>query len=260
MVLSSFIEIGYDDMDFMTPMVRLEELSLDGDFEVDVSIIGNFTNLKKLVLKNGASLEKVTINNDSSLAKLTKLVTLDTSFGSAISRNEFSHLFRSLNQLRHLTIRNIGHLAEFSCVDLVNLETLNLESECKYGDRDSVNSLPESFRKLVNLKTLSLHDFKGHVDLSALQSLTSLKNLSLQYSFHGNYSFHDNSLVDLSGFPLLGLQKLKLPICGRLEDISGLSGMVELKELVMEHCYFVTDFSPLQNLTGMFFFKYISTH
>lgn len=236
------------DISVLKNLVKLEELSLNGNEISDISILENLKNLKVLeltfnnikdidALRNLSNLTNIdlldnNVNNISALNKLTKLEYL------RIDDNPVSDI-SPVKDLVNLTALHIsGSYNNKSSIDdisvLKNLTKLECfsASYCEISDISVIENFPNlwqlrlrgnkisnitSLKNLTNLKTLQL-DYNQISDISALKDLTNLTELYLD----------DNKISDVTA--LKNLTKLT-SLYLRNNEISDVSALKKLKRL-----------------------------
>lgn len=137
---------------------------------------------------------------------------------------------------------HVSNLSPLS--NLANLETLNLEAMLDFGLTDI-----SPLSGLDSLKELNLSGNRNLVDLSPLASLSNLETLGLEYvgqkALEGSGRYLD--ITSLSG--LSNLRELILTGC-EVNDLEPLSRMTTLETLYLNSCP-VKELSPLSRLTGL---------
>ena len=127
--------------------------------------------------------------------------------------------------------------AEITCEDLTKLTELS-ESSPSFDDEPFVRSL-EGLQFATNLESLDI-EYGGGIDLSPLQGLTSLTQLS----------FFETRISDISPLQdLTGLTKLSIT-SSLVKDIGPLQNLTSLTELDLED-NLISDIGTLENLTNL---------
>ncbi len=268
----------------LSQMTDLIELNLDDNPEItDLSSLSGLTNLKVLRIQHTG------VSDLSPIADLTGLTEL------YLANPEVSDLttISGLTNLTELWLDD-GNTHSSEIVDLsplsglINLQRLTLPSTPDYTDLSPLSALTE----LRELRMMGVHDSGANsidsleflknmtkleklsivvrnVDLSPLQNLTNLQQLSLAADkthaedlalFSGMTSLEElvirgdsmcsaSDMTALSG--LTKLQKLILSVSG-LRSLSGLENMSELEdfELYLTDST-LTDLAPLANLSEL---------
>ena len=268
----------------LSQMTDLVELNLDDNPEItDLSSLSGLTNLKVLRIQHTG------VSDLSPIADLTGLTEL------YLANPEVSDLtaISGLTNLTELWLDD-GNTHSSKIVDLsplsgpINLQRLTLPSAPDYADLSPLSALTE----LRELRMMGIHDSGANsidsleflknmtkleklsivvrnVDLSPLQNLTNLQQLSLAADkthaedltlFSGMTSLEElvirgdsmcsaSDMTALSG--LTKLRKLILSVSG-LRSLSGLENMSELEdfELYLTDST-LTDLAPLANLSEL---------
>ncbi len=188
--------------------INLEELNIYSEQITDITVIGNLTNLNKLTLFGN----KVT--DISAIKKLTNLQSLELS----VNKDCETTVLENLINLIELTISNSTSVSTDTLAKLTKLETLNLDI---YGSQISDISKLES---LTSLKQLSLQN--GVTDANAMDTVSKLKSL-----VYLNLSMSNlNGLDKIS--TLTNLQNLQLYLEEATEiDLSIVQNLSKLNQL-----------------------------
>ncbi|MFC4368954.1 leucine-rich repeat domain-containing protein, partial [Citroniella saccharovorans] len=231
----SFEILNVDSLKGIEEAVNLEDLHISSIHCKDLSLLANFTKLKKVYIKSNdlenldflkdlRSLEDVNVNSNN----LTSLKGLE-----------------NLNKLKILTAteNNIGDISAIS--KLSNLEEL-------YLDNNKISDL-NPIKDLTNLKVLKA---QGNIikDITPLENLVNLTSLHLNGNYSGPYDKPDpsgNAISDISPLKnLKNLEVLYLQDLVYIKDLTPLKDLTKLKNLVLRG-NMIEDISPLENLTDL---------
>ena len=237
------------DFSPLAGLTSLAELRVYGDYMIeDLSFLRGMTQLRTLQM-GGSYREGAPVLDDlTDLSNLTKLTDLQLNVPVA-----------SLDGLENLTalrtLQMYGSDSTYTDVDalagLTGLVVLTLPWQ-DYNQRQPIDL--NGLKNLTKLQELEINT--EPVNLEPLRNLTELRSLRIQAQ--------NSETTSLSLSPLSGLTKLTdLDFHGRVQnrDLSGLSGLTELRALQIDHQSwnggngndrtYIRDLSPLAGLTKL---------
>ncbi|KAF8649666.1 hypothetical protein HU200_064206 [Digitaria exilis] len=215
-------------------------------------LAGNFTHLRKLVLRNNLGLESLRLYSCTALEELTvesceALTALEGNFTS-LRKLDLSESPR-MKSLRLGFCTTLEHLEIYDCEVLDTLEDLGFLRGLRYVDVSSCPRLPPLERLLsqcydlcAGLERLRTDDL-SFLTTSFCKGLTSLQRLVL----HGGTTGEERRLTDEQERALrllTSLQELEFEFCEDLEDLPvGLHRLNSLKKLEIAYCYRISSLS-----------------
>ncbi len=248
------LELSVGDVKDFSPLAGLTSLAvlrIYGDYMIeDLSFLRNLTQMQNLHISGNSNDGAPVIKDLSDLSGLTKLTDLQLNVSIA-----------SLDGLENLTA----------------LRTLQMYGSGTYTDVDALANLTELVEINLPYRYYNYDDPLLPVDISGLKNLTRLQTLNINTdvasleplrgltelrSLHIQANSSDTLVLSLK--PLSGLTKLTgLQFSGRVQDgdLSGLSGLAELRSLqIYHHSWnggngndrtYIRDLSPLSGLTKL---------
>lgn len=270
------VGMAVSDLSPLAGLTKMKRLDLNISYDVtDLSPLAGMTQLEHMQLfSNNSGNSRSGITDLSPLAELTRLNYLRLDIGNVEDFSPLSGL-TALTELTGLRLR-AGVASLDGLENLTALRTLQMYgSGSTYTDVDALAgltglveldlssrrydySLPpvdiSGLKNLTKLQTLVIDS--DMASLEPLRGLTELRSLWIQSN--------DSDAPALSLEPLSGLTKLTdLQFYGRVQngDLSGLSGLAELRALQIHHYSwnggnsnsytYIRDLSPLSGLTKL---------
>lgn len=271
-------------------MPYLQQLVIRDNEKIDLSILGDLTDLQELVITSHpigskdleaiASIPKLTVLvlNDCSLSGIAPLASATQLTYLDLRDNSIGDL-TALSSMRDLAYVDLSHNAVIS---LAPLEGLGLLSELYLSYNSIQNVAP-----LSGCPALSVLDLSHNVitDISGLEAIPGLRNLSLAYNqlanvnvlsanaTLGDLDISHNHLTDIQSLSALhqlivldlsNNQVTKLPDLTKCEQLNridgsknalsslnGLQGLKHLSYVNMEQNPLITSISPLVDCTAL---------
>lgn len=165
---------------------------------------------------------------DEIIKELTNLYKLEL-----ILYHITDNAIKSLTNLRYLNLRS--DITDDAIENLINLESLELSSVCIKG---------ASLKNLTNLTCLKLRDCINFSESVSLRYLTNLRHLHLS----GGCNFNARDLINCRLLRSLDITESFIRndafkyLCQHLTNLS---------KLKLNFCHYITDISPLLNLTKL---------
>ena len=247
------LDIGnVEDFSPLSGLTALTELRFYGDYIIeDLSFLQGLTELHTLQMSGSGGEGAPVLDDLTALSGLTKLTDLQLRVPVASLDG-----LEGATALR--TLRMYGSGSTYTDVDALAGLTGLVELNLPYRRYDYENPLPpvdiSGLKNLTKLQTLVIDS--DTASLEPLRGLTELRSLWIQSN--------DSDAPALSLEPLSGLTKLTdLQFYGRVQngDLSGLSGLAELRALQIHHYSwnggnsnsytYIRDLSPLSGLTKL---------
>ncbi|HWT00214.1 MAG TPA: NACHT domain-containing protein [Pyrinomonadaceae bacterium] len=156
--------------------------------------------------------------------------------GLFLNRTSTLEGFQHLPQLTQLSIDNLWQVEDFSPLTyLVNLTYLSLTGSWRLADLGMIENLTQ-------LETLGISTFNSLKDISAIGNLTNLSRLTMSTI---------NNIEDLTPIAkLINLMQLNLFFMPA-QDLNFISGLTNLKELLIVRCFSVKDISALATCNNL---------
>jgi len=238
------------DLAVLSALGSLEELWLsDNEFEGDIGVLGNLSNLRRLGLK-GSSLEDEDLDVLMNLSSLTELALENNPDISANKMDELKATLPgcSISHSELLYSVEFGGKKIYSDateINAVSCGVIDLSGLDKFSQLQSLiltgNSVSD-LSPLSGLKELEVLELYGNKvsNLSPLEGLSSLRVLNLL----------NNNVTDVSALAgCTGLEELHLSFNG-ISDISPLASCFAIKELDLD-ANNLSDISALAALTSL---------
>jgi hypothetical protein len=255
--LHIFIDDHFIDLSFIQQCENLETFKIYGNHHCNVDISQFCHNQKIKNLNTGfCNIQRV-----ENFQYFTELKSLTIAYSDITSLNSIGSLVQLMTlKLNGNALRDISHV-QF----LVNLKNLEI---IMYQDNIHTTSLHE-LRYLVQLERLVLQGFEFVENISFLQHLPQIKELSLLDGFdrvtdishlrHLQHleTFHlhtqeNRRITDFSYFAhLTNLKRLRLGGISNLEDTQWINCMNKLKYLDLEWCDSIRDIRGLPQLKSL---------
>ncbi len=245
--LESFLNYNVKDLSAVSYMRNLEKLVIIGAGVSDLSPLCGLTSLKEIWLRGAQisdlsplrdvpALEILYVDDNpiSDLSPLTQLTSLTELSVGSTAITDITPL-ASLTGLRVLYIENTG-VTDIS--PIANLTSLTDFSAYKID----LSGQMDVFSNMKAMKNLFLVEC-GISDLTPLATLRSLEYIHVD----------DNPISDLT--PIVGLRGLKILHVANtnITDITPLSKMRMLTDLNLTGCRYVTDLTPIADLSALYY-------
>jgi len=217
---------GIADISVLAQLAHLRELRVEGTDIADLDALRGLQQLETLELIGNWKIRRIPAPNQ--WRGLRHFAAVDTRIES------FAGL-QYADNLESLALNEVGELKDVDWLaPLQKLETLNL--------RDTHIKNPDGLRHLQNLRTLEYTSWWGNPELSALQYLHNLQELTLHMAAK-------TGLAPLA--QLQNLVRLHIPHSGHALDIAPLRHLHRLEVLQIKRSPSVVNIAPLRHLKNL---------